>query len=70
MCLKSNETEHWQHCIHASVTSREVHSDMLFNVSFNSIALTRLIWQRIVCVCVIVTRYENGEMKSGAALRK
>ena len=42
---------------------------MMISASFNSIALTRLIWQWVVQVCVVVTRNENGEMKSRAALR-
>jgi len=61
--------DNWQGCNDTSDTSRDIHSYLMISASFNSIALTRAIWQRVVYVCVLVTRYENGETKSRAALR-
>ena len=73
VCLKSRLNvwllENWQHCSHACDSNRYVHCCLMFSASLNSITLTRLTWQRIVLVCVVVTRYENGETKSRAALR-
>ena len=60
--------DNWQRCSHTSDTSRDIHSYLMIGASFNSIALTRVILQRVVCVCVLVTRYENGETKSRAGL--
>ena len=44
--------KNWQYCSHASDTSRDVHSYMMFNVSFNSIALKTSDWTAsCVSVC-------------------
>jgi hypothetical protein len=58
-----------QCCSHTSDTSRDIHSYQMISASFNSIALKRLIWQRVVLVCVVVTRYESGrnEISSSVA---
>ena len=36
--------DNWQSCSHTSDTSRDIHSYLMIIASFNSIALTRLIW--------------------------
>ena len=59
----------WQRCSHTSDTSRDINSYLMISASFNSIAITRVIRQRVVSVRVLVTRYENGETKSRAAFR-
>jgi len=40
--------DNWQSCSHTLDTSRDIHSYLMISASFNSIALTRLIWQRVV----------------------
>ena len=40
--------DNWQCCSHTSVTSRDIYSYLMISASFNSIALTRVIWQRVV----------------------
>jgi len=40
--------DNWQNCSHTSDTSRDIHSYLMISASFNSIALTRVILQRVV----------------------
>ena len=65
--------DNWQRCGHTSDTSRDIHSYLMISASFNSIALTRVTLQRVVCVCVCVcisgALRKKGETKSRAALR-
>jgi len=40
--------DNWQNCSHNSDTSRDIHSYLMISASFNSMALTRVIGQRVV----------------------
>jgi len=40
--------DNWQCCSHTSDTSWDIRSYLMISASFNSIALTRVIWQRVV----------------------
>jgi hypothetical protein len=58
--------ENWQNRSHVSDTIRDVLLDVQCKFQLDSVNTSDL---RASCVCVIVTRYENAETKSRAALR-
>ena len=61
--------DNWQCCSHNSDTSRYIHSYLMINASFNSIALTRPIWQRVVlsvCSSDALRKWRN-EISSSVA---
>jgi len=58
--------DNWQRCSHTSDTSLDIHSYFMISASFNSRALTRVIWQRVVCISDALRKWKN-EISSSVA---